>query len=550
MNGLSQRLIHLPRFLHTVRHLTLRQMLYRLYYRIRPLPPAPRQPAIATRPLALVASPRWAERHHQDDGRFTFMERTAAREWNDEQGQKIWLYNLHYLDDLSVAKGPLAPGAHDKLIEAWINGNPYGKGVGWEPYPLSLRIVNLVRYFSGKGAVPQHWVQSIYQQAFSLSRQVEFHILANHLFANAKALVFAGCYLQGGQAADWLSQGLGILRRELPRQFLNDGGHFERSAMYHAVLLWDMCDLLALAHRDPRVAALRGPMERIVLNGLAWSRAMAHPDGELAFFNDACLGIAPPLAELERYAALLGLAGQRTQEDTPGPVQLRWLGDSGFASLTWEPGMKALLNLADKFPRFQPGHAHADTLSFELSLHGQRLIVNSGISEYGEGPLRQRQRGTAAHSTVQIDGADSSQVWAGFRVGRRARVLRRERIESNDTVRVVAQHDGYKHLFGGAVHERQWLASPGTLVVRDSLAGAWRSAVARYYLAPGVQAQVLEGQVQLVTAQGHRVAVLFNGHRSLSVDAATWFPGFGKAKANRCIVVEFGQADLEAIIQW
>ena len=33
-------------------------------------------------------------------------------------------------------------------------------------------------------------------------------------------------------------------------------------------------------------------------------------------------------------------------------------------------------------PNYQPGHAHADVLSFELSLFGQRLLVNIGTSEY------------------------------------------------------------------------------------------------------------------------------------------------------------------------
>ena len=101
-------------------------------------------------------------------------------------------------------------------------------------------------------------------------------------------------------------------------------------------------------------------------------------------------------------------------------VPCGWLRDSGYVRLAAGPAV-ALLDVAPLGPDYLPGHAHADTLSFELSLFGQRVIVNGGTSRYGSGPERLAERGTAAHSTVQIDGADSSEVWGGFRVARRAR---------------------------------------------------------------------------------------------------------------------------------
>src|SRR6185295_1096925 len=105
-------------------------------------------------------------------------------------------------------------------------------------------------------------------------------------------------------------------------------------------------------------------------------------------------------------------------------------------------------------PSYQPGHAHADTLSFELSLHGRRVLVNSGTSEYGTGPERQRQRSTAAHNTVVIDGQDSSEVWGGFRVARRAHCqwLATSRTPAPS---IEAVHDGYLRLPGRNTHRRR-----------------------------------------------------------------------------------------------
>ena len=104
-------------------------------------------------------------------------------------------------------------------------------------------------------------------------------------------------------------------------------------------------------------------------------------------------------------------------------------------------------------PDYIPGHAHADTLSFELSLGRERVFVNSGISEYGLTESRLYQRKTRAHNTVEVDNKDSSQVWSGFRVANRARVVERYcELNINKSIFLRGSHDGYKSLFGGCTH--------------------------------------------------------------------------------------------------
>ena len=66
------------------------------------------------------------------------------------------------------------------------------------------------------------------------------------------------------------------------------------------------------------------------------------------------------------------------------------------------------------------GHGHADVLSLEVSLDGRRLVTNGGTSSYANDAVRDDERSTSAHATVEIDGYSSSEVWASFRVGRRA----------------------------------------------------------------------------------------------------------------------------------
>src|SRR5690606_13481259 len=111
-------------------------------------------------------------------------------------------------------------------------------------------------------------------------------------------------------------------------------------------------------------------------------------------------------------------------------------------------------DLAAIGPDYIPGHAHADTLSFELSLGTERILVNGGTSTYERGPLREAQRATRSHNTVEIAGTNSSDVWASFRVGRRARVRDVSIKERDGCVLVSGTHDGYRHLRGNPLHRR------------------------------------------------------------------------------------------------
>jgi len=135
-------------------------------------------------------------------------------------------------------------------------------------------------------------------------------------------------------------------------------------------------------------------------------------------------------------------------------------------------------------PDYLLGHAHADTLSFELSVDGTRVIANGGTSRYGSGPRRAYERSTAAHNAVEVAGRDSSEVWDGFRVGRRAKPYD---LAVRDWA-IRCSHDGYCFLPGRPVHTRRWEFGEASLTVDDTVAPA-TEARARFFLAPGLRAE-------------------------------------------------------------
>jgi uncharacterized heparinase superfamily protein len=462
----------------------------------------------------------------------------AALGWDNPEVPLLWRYNQHYFDDLAAADAPARVQWHAALLDDWVRSNPPGRGAAWEPYPTSLRIVNWIKGWSAPDAAlapTPAWVQSLAVQARWLARNLEWHLLGNHLFANAKALVYAGLFFDGAEADQWLRTGQAILLRELPEQLLPDGGHFERSPMYHALVLEDVLDLL-------NVTTVYGlPITQPMLQRLAervpamvqWLHAMTRPDGSLCRFNDCADDIAPPPHELLRYAAALGV--ETGMRDTTGSVVA--LANSGYLRLH-AAGATAWLDLAPIGPDYLPGHAHADTLSMELALHGYPLLVNRGTSEYGTGPRRQLERGTPAHNTVTVAGENSSEVWAGFRVGRRARVRDLRYQQEGEVTTVSAWHTGYQHLPGAPRHQRCWQWQPGTLSVTDTVTGSHRFArwhptgpatVARYHLAPGYALQH-QGADWLVTNAAGVVATVQVTRGMATVEPWQHAQGFGELR--------------------
>jgi uncharacterized heparinase superfamily protein len=316
--------------------------------------------------------------------------------------------------------------------------------------------------------------------------------------------------------------------------------------MYHALALEDVLDLLNAAQASACMhSALAGALpawRETAPRMLRWMRAMTHPDGRLAHFNDGAHGIAPDVGELERYAAALGVKAERLPEN-----DMLYLAESGYLRAARGPAL-LLADAAPVGPDYLPGHAHADTLSFELSVGGRRVVVNGGTSRYGLGPERLRERGTAAHSTVQVAGQDSSEVWAGFRVGRRAY----PHDVAIDGWTMQAAHDGYAHLPGRPVHKRRWTLHAEALQVHDVIdtRGSPPEAVARYHLAPGLTLQPAGEGVWWVMNEAAPLARVVVEEGEGHVQPSRHAPAFGVVVPTQMLAVELRGGEAGTRWEW
>jgi uncharacterized heparinase superfamily protein len=510
-------------FFETARHLKLSQLLWRAVYNLRkprqrkfPQPEVRRACGIWQRPLIKPES-------SLGDLRFRFLnlEHTldASGDWNDPGLPKLWLYNLHYFDWLQSASATEDAPRQHSLMRHWVSKNPFGKGNGWEPYPLSLRIANWVKFALATGGLPRDLATSLAIQADYLSRRIEYHLLGNHLMANAKGLLFAGWFFRGSEADRWARKGIEVLRVQLEEQILPDGGHFERSAMYHSIILEDMLDVVNLARTQgqPVPPAWTDAIARM----RRWLQAMTHSDGLIALFNDAAFDIAASPSELEAYAQRLDLAPTQ-----PLPSGLLHLADTGY--FRWQAGPWLLIgNIGNIGPAYQAGHSHADTLSFELSLGPHRLIVDSGTSTYAIGADRMQQRSTPAHNTVTMDGRNSSEVWSSFRVARRARIC--ELKIPIDNSFVCAAHDGYSRLPGAPLHRRTWRLEPDALVLTDDLTGQRTHSVAlAFHFHPAAKV-ILHGSEVIGSCGDSTFQAALPPELAWTIERTTWHPRFGES---------------------
>jgi len=431
------------------------------------------------------------------DGQFCFLNESRSADlpidWNNQQASKLWLYNLHYFDYLNQEDID-EPFALDLMID-WVNHNPVGTGNGWEPYTLSLRIVNWVKFLAGANVSQDQFnllSQSLFLQARFLFKHLEYHLLGNHLFKNGVALVYAGAYFKGEEAKRWLQKGQYIIVQQAKEQVLADGGHFERSPMYHVLILEDILDCINLNLSVPCFSISDTDfMQKEVAKMLGFLADILHQDGDIPFFNDCALQIAPSPQSIFKYASnlQLGFSISTGNECVEKP-------DFGLLILQNQKG-KMIFDVGAIGPDYLPGHAHCDSLSYELSLAGKRCIVNSGTFQYA-GNERNRFRATEAHNTVKIDGVEQHEIWSTFRVARRGYPFDVFVSNNDDLIECAASLSGF--LPDHPIHKRRVSWQKNQFIIKDEIdANGEHKAQSFIHLHPDVE--LLNVSVDSVTCK-------------------------------------------------
>jgi uncharacterized heparinase superfamily protein len=545
--------VSLLRTINTVRHLKPVQVGDRLMRRLRPVRLVPEDLAHAHRLWPRAAQPpAWVGRDAWDGSGFRFvglaLRFTGADRWAPVAAPLLWTYNLHYFAYLWETE----PARAWSLIEDWLAANPPLSGPGWEPYPISLRAREWIEWLLACPELPpgerDRAVASLVQQVAALEAQLEVHLQSNHLLENAITLCWAGLSLKGPLVVGWRRTGLRLLVRELRSQVLADGTHEERSPMYQALLIESLARLAGVArafpgHEGAQVATAAGVAAARMLASLA---TLCHPDGQIALLNDSAFGIAPTLAQLGARFPELATPGAPMGSNGGGGWELTTAGYRGWAAP--QSGSYVVFDTGPIGPDHQPGHGHADALSFEVSHRGRRVITDTGVSTYEAGPARSYDRGTAAHSTIEVDGRDQSELWAAFRCGRRISI-ERAWTGSGAGVELGGAYAGPGRGFGRVRHQRVLTIAGAGVDAGDVVTASGRHrATARLHLAPGLSLHREQGTWRIQEGAAPVARFAAEGE-AWDEGRSPYHPEFGVEIERACLVCRLGFAD-RAGLRW
>lgn len=481
-------------------------------------------------------------------GRFRFLNHTEflpTIDWRRRYVSHLWSYNLHYFDyalNLALAYRKTGEVRHldafEQLVSEWIAANKVRKGDGWEPYTTAVRSVNWMYSFlligdSLRTPVRDALLMSIVRQLSHLERRIEWHLMGNHLLQDLKALFVGGLLFDGIAAERWRRVTRKHLWDQVTEQILDDGGHFELTPMYHALVFKDLLEVVHLA----RAAGENVPadvLESIPLMARATGRFFL-ADGSLHLFSDSAQGIAPSLRHLNRLST--AVVGSPVERAT-GSWALPQTGYYGFT----DQGADIFIDCGTVGASYQPGHGHADALSYELTIKGHPIVVDSGVHGYDDDPYREYVRSTPAHNTVTIDGKDQSEMWATFRVARRARILGAAQSWEEGTYRFEGAYQPYHDT--DCSHQRRIAFQPGSFSVIDTVTGAKGKRIDSFiHLHPDLSVTPRDTHFSITGPAGSFRLTTFGSDISAILRASVepvqgfYCPEFGKAISQTIIVL-------------
>ena len=366
----------------------------------------------------------------------------------NESKSRLWSFHLHYFDYLvDIAKLYIIKSDKKyyqyikKTLLHWSSHNSLKDKnfdyAAWSRYVVSCRLISLIRVYallknSNLSDKPFFIFlrKLIIKHVLYLKDNLELDILGNHIIKNYKALVFASILFNDNQLHLFTEK---IYKKYILNQFTSVSGmHKEFSPMYSSVVLEDLLDIYNL-NRDKK-------LEHVISKLLHCIDCLNEND-KLFYFNDCVDSFAKPFSYLKTFANKLGISYEKIKKinDLDGLIV--------FSSCE-KNNIKFGINCAN-IP-IQDGHYHCSNLSLELFYKNLKFLTNSGVLGYSNNLNRNSFRSTSYHNTLQFGTFEQSQIWALFRVGKRAKS---SYVISNDDTRNLLLRSNVVH-YNGIVHKR------------------------------------------------------------------------------------------------
>ena len=448
----------------------------------------------------------------------------------------MWLSGFEWLADLATL-GEAGRQPARQLLDRWIAENPPARGAAWRPDIAGRRLANWLLWQNLFFApIPAdfyaRYLRSVHLHVNHLSNAATSAPSGSATIAALKGLIFGALALED---AALLMRAWRRLETALSQQILPDGMHAERSPRSQLRVLHDLAEISmaygAVGREIP--PALLAAMETMA----PALRMFRHGDGALALFNDS---VESDSETIERVLASTG-AGRARLDQAP---------NGGFQRLQ-QGSLTLIMDTGRPAPPGFDAHAHAGTLSLEISSGRERLIVNCGAHPWSA-DWRDVLRHSAAHSTLVIDDMSSSEL-RDEGLGRRVTNVICRREEADGQVWLDSSHDGYLANLGIIHHRRLYLGENGEdLRGEDRIEGKGGARFTlRFHVHPSVDATLAQGGtaalLRLPSGQGWRLRI---DNATLALEESVYLGKAGQAQRTQQIAASGELSGVDTLIRW
>ena len=326
---------------------------------------------------------------------------------------ELWCYNLNYFDFLNQINNNFQ--LEKDLIFEWVERNYKSENIVWDPYPVSMRLVNLIKWFSKNfnkfdKKTKIYFLKLIQQHDLYLRKNIEFHLDGNHLLENYISLLISSIFCNKD---DLLESDFNNLNNEIKNQFLVDNFHYERSIMYHNILVEKLLNIIAIGQNkkhsskfDHKLSNLHNSISKMLIV----TNNFLYPTYSYPSFNDVVRYRDNRVIEIIKYSKNLKFNSIKKHKNINFEA-------SGYLKFELQNSI-FIYDYGDIAPKHIPGHGHCDCFSFEFFHNNIPIIVNTGTSTYEYGDRRFKERSTSAHNTISFGGNEQDEIWSRFRVAR------------------------------------------------------------------------------------------------------------------------------------
>lgn len=410
--------------------------------------------------------------------------------WDNIKLTRLERFNVHYFDwarewlDSAIDKSNWDKKYFflNHLIDSWIDSTSTQFGDGWHSYTTSLRVRNwlwLIQFCPQLNS--QKIVDSLWQQICWLRQKPESCHGGNHWLENLITLCIAAIQFDNSYSKEIYKYALYNLKIELDQQILSDGGHEERSASYHIIILDRLVELSCVL----KIYRIKIPIWLIdnlkIMN--EWISNVRLINGGFPNFNDNILGTCPNLEEVYFFSegllnkknykikglrgAILSLALENKNSIDRDHFKIKReivnLNATGWTIFSLGNKWELIFKCGTPCPSHLAAHVHSDQLTFEFLKNGKKIVCETGTTTYEKGKARNFERSIKSHNTIQlglkkrkeINWIEPVDVWDVFKAGRKCNPLKKDFGIDKNWKWVQGSHDGFSQI--NSSHFR-WMA--------------------------------------------------------------------------------------------